>query len=263
MPKEAYAAIILAVPLLGTILGSSLVYFVKKSIHPGFEKILLGFAGGVMIAASLFSLLIPSIETSSSYGNLSWFPPLIGFLLGVAMMLGLDYLLPHLHQHASEPEGVRSKASRSVLIATAVSLHNFPEGLAAGVSLLGALSNNPSLSMMGALALALGIALQNFPEGAVVSIPMRLEGTNKHKAFAIGVFSGIVELLSALLAFAFYEVAEVMLPYLLSFAAGAMVYITVEELIPEANKGDEHSNLPTLSFCFGFALLLVLELALG
>lgn len=262
MPKEAYIAIIITIPFLGTTLGALMVYFLKKELNPRLKKALMGFAGGVMVSASFFSLLLPSLELSGGLGNFSFVPSLVGFAVGIGLMFLIDSLLPHLHPGEQNPEGLHSKASRTTMMVTAVTIHNFPEGLAVGVGLLGALLGSEVMTLTSALTLSLGIALQNFPEGAIVSMPLASEGHSKNKSFLLGTLSGVVEPLGALLALALSSVVEPALPYLLSFAAGAMVYVVVEELIPEASEG-EHSNLPTLGFAFGFALMMVLDVALG
>lgn len=253
---------VLGVPFLGTALGSAMVFFMRKKINPKIEKILLGFAAGVMIAASVWSLLIPSIDMAGEQELIPWIPAVSGFLLGVFFLLALDSLIPHLHLNSSEPEGIRTGLSRTTMLVFAVALHNLPEGMAVGVTLAGARMGNTGITMAGACALALGIAIQNFPEGAIISMPLRAEGVSKGKAFLDGVLSGVVELAGALITVLLAERVVAVLPYLLSFAAGAMIYVVVEELIPESQNG-AHSNLGTVGAALGFALMMVLDVALG
>lgn len=249
------------VPFLGTVLGSSLVFLLKDKLNNKVQKILLGFASGVMIAASIWSLIMPSIEMSSHL-KLSWLPAAIGFLLGIAFLLILDSIIPHLHLHDDKPEGVKSNFKRSTMLTLAVTLHNIPEGMAVGVVLAGAYYGNEMLTMAGALALSIGIALQNMPEGAILSMPLKSEGVSKSKAFLLGSLSGIVEPIAAFLTILLAKYVSPILPYLLSFAAGAMIYVVVEELIPEAQEG-KHSNIATISLAIGFVLMMILDIALG
>lgn len=254
--------VILSIPFLGTSLGSAMVFCLRGEIPPRVEKLLLGFASGVMIAASVWSLLIPSIEMSEGGALPAWWPATAGFLLGVAFLLLLDSIVPHLHQHSDEPEGLPARISRTAMLVFAVTLHNIPEGMAVGVSYAGAASGSSGVTLAGAFALALGIAIQNFPEGAIISMPLCAEGASKGKAFLYGVLSGIVEPIGALLTILLAKQLTPWLPYLLAFAAGAMIYVVIEELIPESQAG-KHSNLGTVGAAIGFALMMVLDVALG
>ena len=256
------AFFVLAIPFFGTSLGAAMVFFMKDEMNEGIKKLLLGFAAGVMIAASVWSLLIPSINMAESQGGIAWVPALVGFLLGVGFLLLLDSFIPHLHLDSDKPEGVPSKLSKTAMLVLAVTLHNFPEGMAVGVAFAGASMGNGSITMMSALALALGIALQNFPEGAIISMPLRNEGASKKKAFLYGVGSGVVEPIGAILTILLAKQITPILPYFLSFAAGAMIYVVIEELIPES-QGGEHSNIGTIGAAAGFALMMVLDVALG
>lgn len=250
-------------PFLGTLIGASLVFFLKDKLNDKLQKILLGFASGVMIAASVWSLIMPSIEMSKDL-SLPWLPAAIGFLLGVGFLLVLDTVIPHLHLNSNEVEGIVGKKSlkKSTMLVLAVTLHNIPEGMAVGVVLAGAYYGNTMLSMSAALALSIGIALQNLPEGAIISMPLIGEGYSKPKAFLLGGMSGIVEPIAAIITILLIGVIEPILPYLLSFAAGAMIYVVVEELIPEAQEG-KHSNLATIALSLGFVLMMILDIALG
>lgn len=250
------------IPFIGTALGAGCVFFVKNKINPIMQKILLGFASGVMVAASVWSLLIPSIEMSDNMGQLSFIPAVVGFLMGIAFLLLMDKLIPHLHLDQDKPEGLKSTLSKSTMLVLAVTLHNIPEGMAVGVVFAGVLSQNSDITIAGAFALSVGIAIQNFPEGAIISLPLKSEGVGRGKAFIYGILSGIVEPIGSIITIllAFYIIP--ILPYLLSFAAGAMIYVVVEELIPESAKG-EHSNLGTIGFAVGFAIMMVLDVALG
>lgn len=255
----------LIIPFLGTTLGASLVFFLKKELNNKLQKILLGFASGVMIAASIWSLIMPAIEMSEESGmNVPWLPAAVGFLLGIGFLLLLDTVIPHLHLNSDEVEGIKPKKSlkKSTMLVFAVTLHNIPEGMAVGVVLAGALQSNPLLSLSGALALSIGIAIQNFPEGAIISMPLIGEGYSKPKAFLMGAMSGIVEPIAAVVTLLLITFIEPVLPYLLAFAAGAMIYVVVEELIPEAQEG-KHSNLATIALAIGFVLMMVLDIALG
>lgn len=252
----------LLIPLLGTTLGAFMVFFMKDKINAKLEKVLLGFASGVMIAASIWSLLIPSIDMSESLGRLSFIPATVGFLLGMLFLLILDSLIPHLHLNTDKPEGLKSKLKKTTMMVFAVTLHNIPEGMAVGVTFAGAIMGNTSISLAGALALSIGIAIQNFPEGAIISMPLKSEGMSKKKAFFYGFLSGIVEPIGAILTILFAKAVVLILPYLLSFAAGAMIYVVVEELIPESQSG-KHSNLGTIGVAIGFAIMMVLDVALG
>ena len=250
------------IPFLGTALGAFCVFFMKNSMNETLQKMLAGFAAGVMVAASVWSLLIPSLEQSQKMGKLSFIPAVTGFWIGVLFLLFLDHVIPHLHVGSQEAEGPKSKLQRATMMVMAVTLHNIPEGMAVGVVYAGYLSGKQGITAMGALALAIGIAIQNFPEGAIVSMPLRAEGVSKKKAFLQGVLSGIVEPLGAVLTIIAAGIIVPALPYLLSFAAGAMVYVVVEELIPEMSVG-KHSNIGTLFFAGGFSLMMILDVALG
>lgn len=252
----------LALPLLGTVLGASCVFFLRREIHPSLQKLLLGFAAGVMIAASVWSLLMPALELAEQQGSIPWLPVLLGFLLGVGFLLLLDLIIPHLHLNEKDPEGPRSSLSRSSMLTLAVTLHNLPEGMAVGVVLATALSGEGGVTSAAALALALGIAIQNLPEGAVISMPLLAEGRSRPRAFAVGALSGVVEPLGALLMILFSSLLTPALPYILAFAAGAMIYVVVEELIPQAQAAP-HSNLGTIGAALGFSLMMVLDVALG
>ena len=257
---EAYAVI--GIPFLGTILGAATVFLMKKEMKAGLEKLLLGFASGVMIAASIWSLLIPAIEMSKTMGNLTWLPATVGFLLGMGFLLLLDSLIPHVHIDSGEPEGVKSKLKKTTMLVLAVTLHNLPEGMAVGVILAGALTPGTGITIAGALALSVGIAIQNFPEGAIISMPLRSAGASRKKAFLYGVMSGVVEPIGAALTVLLTALVVPVLPYLLAFAAGAMIYVVVEELIPASQSG-EHTNIGTVGVAAGFALMMVLDVALG
>ena len=249
-------------PLLGTTLGASLVFFMKKDLKSSVQKALLGFASGVMIAASVWSLIIPAIEMSEAAGNIPWVPAAGGFMLGVAFLLILDRLIPHIHLNAAEAEGRTSSLGRSSMLVLAVTLHNIPEGMAVGVVFAGVLSGNAAISVAGAFALTIGIAIQNFPEGAVISMPLVGCGLSKKRSFLYGFLSGVVEPVGAVLTILMTSLIEPMLPYILSFAAGAMIYVVVEDLIPESQNG-RHSDIATIGVAAGFALMMVLDVALG
>lgn len=250
----------LFIPLAGTALGSAMVFFLKKELNPKIQKVLMGFASGVMIAAAFWSLLSPAIESYGDGDFRKWFVPAIGFLLGVGFMLLLDYLIPHIHLHGSE-EGVKSpKLSRTFKFFLAVTLHNIPEGLAVGVVVAGMMNGNINEQAM--LVLAIGIAIQNLPEGMIVSLPLKEEGMSKWKAFGLGTLSGVVEPIASLIALGLTSLIVIILPYTLAFAAGVMVYVVVEELIPEASQ-DGHSNLGTIGFTVGFIVMMILEILLG
>lgn len=250
------------IPFLGTSLGAACVFFMKKSMGDILQKILTGFAAGVMVAASVWSLLIPSVEQAESLGKWSFVPAVTGFWLGILFLLVLDHVIPHLHMGSNEAEGPKSKLQKTTMLVLAVTLHNIPEGMAVGVVFAGFLAGNESITAMGALALALGIAIQNFPEGAIISMPLKAEGMSKGKAFLNGVISGIVEPVGALLTILAAGIVIPVLPYLLSFAAGAMIYVVVEELIPEMSEG-HHSNIGTVFFALGFSVMMILDVALG
>ncbi|MDE7232810.1 MAG: ZIP family metal transporter [Lachnospiraceae bacterium] len=252
----------LMIPFLGTTLGAAMVFFMKKEMHRGMEKFLLGFASGVMIAASVWSLLIPAIDMSQEQGQIAWLPATAGFLGGMAFLLVLDSLIPHLHLESTEPEGVESSLKKTTMLVLAVTLHNIPEGMSVGVIFAGALIGDAGITMAGAFALAIGIAIQNFPEGAIISMPLRSEGVSRSRAFFYGVLSGIVEPVGAFVTILLAEQVVSALPVFLAFAAGAMIYVVVEELIPEAQVG-EHSNIGTVGVAFGFVIMMILDVALG
>lgn len=252
----------LLLPLAGTVLGSATVFFFKKQMGAKVQKALLGFASGVMIAASVWSLLIPAIEMAEASGGHAYLPAVVGFLLGMGFLLLLDTLIPHLHLGEDKPEGRPAGLGKSFMLVLAVTLHNIPEGMAVGVSLAAALEQNAYLPMAGALALAIGIAIQNFPEGAIVAMPLRAAGNSRGKSFAIGALSGIVEPVAGVITIMLASIAMPVLPYLLAFAAGAMIYVVVEELIPETQEG-QHSNMGTIGFALGFALMMLLDVVLG
>ena len=254
-------ALCLLIPFLGTVLGAALVFLLKDKLNSKLQKILLGFASGVMIAASIWSLIMPAIEMSGG----SWVAAAIGFLAGIGFLLLLDTIIPHLHLNSEEVEGIQGKKSlkKSTMLIFAVTLHNIPEGMAVGVVLAGAYyGDNTLLNMSAALALAIGIAIQNFPEGAVISMPLVGEGYSKPKSFLMGFISGIVEPIAALITMLLIGFIEPILPYILAFAAGAMIYVVVEELIPESQEG-KHSNLATIALAIGFVLMMILDIALG
>lgn len=252
----------LAIPFIGTTLGAAMVFLMKKEMNKKVEKILLGFASGVMIAASVWSLLIPSIEMAETQGKVAWIPAAIGFLLGIVFLLVLDSVVPHMHLESENPEGMKSKLKKTTMMVFAVTLHNIPEGMAVGVTFAGALAQNAGITMAGAFALAVGIAIQNFPEGAIISMPLKSEGVSKPRAFLYGTLSGIVEPIGALITIILTNAVVPILPYLLSFAAGAMIYVVVEELIPESQAG-EHSNIGTIGVAIGFTIMMILDVALG
>lgn len=250
------------IPFLGTMLGSAMVFLMKSKTNNKVEKILLGFAAGVMIAASVWSLIIPSMEMAEAQGKISWIPAALGFLLGVTFLLILDTVIPHMHLKSDKPEGFKAKLKKTTMMVFAVTLHNIPEGMAVGVTFAGAMIENTGITIAGALALAIGIAIQNFPEGAIISMPLKSEGVTKPKAFLYGTLSGIVEPISAIITILLTNVIVPILPYLLSFAAGAMIYVVVEELIPESQAG-EHSNIGTIGVAIGFVVMMILDVALG
>ena len=250
------------IPFLGTTLGSACVFFMKKSLSDLVRRSLAGFAAGVMVAASIWSLLIPAIEQSEDMGKLSFLPAFIGFWVGVLFLLLLDRLIPHLHVGSEQAEGPKSKLGRTTMMMLAVTLHNIPEGMAVGVVYAGFLSGNTQITAASALVLSLGIAIQNFPEGAIISMPLRAEGKRKGRAFLGGVLSGVVEPIGAVLTIFAARFIIPALPYLLSFAAGAMLYVVVEELIPEMSQG-RHSNLGTVFFAVGFSVMMTMDVALG
>lgn len=250
------------VPFFGTLLGAGCVFFLRKTIGLQVQRALTGFAAGVMVAASIWSLLIPAIEQAADMGKGAVVPAVIGFWLGILFLLIMDRLIPHLHCNADQPEGIKSGFGRTTMMLLAVTLHNIPEGMAVGVVYAGFLTGSGEITAAGALALSLGIAIQNFPEGAIISMPLRAEGMKKSHAFLSGVLSGIVEPLGAVLTILAAQFVVPALPYLLSFAAGAMLYVVVEELIPEMSTG-KHSNIGTVFFALGFSVMMVLDVVLG
>lgn len=252
----------IAIPLLGTIAGSSAVLFARKSVSPRLHNALLGFAAGVMVAASVWSLIIPAIDLSSEMGKLSWMPAAIGIVLGMLFLLALDSLVPHIHPTSEVREGLRSSLGKRPMLLLAVTLHNIPEGMAVGAVVAGAMTGETEISMAAATALAIGMAIQNIPEGAIISLPLRADGTSRSRSFLYGALSGIVEPISALLMIALFDYIAPALPYLLAFSAGAMLYVVVEELIPETQQG-KHSDTGTIAFAIGFVLMMILDVALG
>lgn len=252
----------LLIPLLGTMLGSAFVFFMRDEMSVRLQKSLLGFASGVMVAASVWSLLIPAMEMEAEDGWWSVVPAAVGFLVGMGFLLLIDELTPHLHLGTDKPEGPRSRLSRTAMLALAVTIHNLPEGMAVGVVFAGAENSVSTISLASALAVALGIAIQNVPEGAIISMPMRAAGNSAWKSFLIGSLSGAVEPVGALAVLLLASFFMPVLPYMLAFAAGAMFYVVVEELIPEASNG-QHSNLSTIGFAIGFVLMMVLDVVMG
>ena len=250
------------IPFLGTSFGAACVFFMRHSLGDLVQRSLAGFAAGVMVAASIWSLLIPAIDQSAGLGRFAFFPAFAGFWFGVLFLLALDHLIPHLHVGSDQAEGPKSTLERTTMMVLAVTLHNIPEGMAVGVMYAGFLAGSSQITAASALALSLGIAIQNFPEGAIISMPLRAEGESKAKAFAGGVLSGVVEPIGAVLTILAAQLVIPALPYLLSFAAGAMLYVVVEELIPEMSQG-RHSNLGTVFFAVGFSVMMVLDVALG
>lgn len=250
------------IPFFGTLLGAACVLFMKNELNIMVQRALVGFAAGVMVAASIWSLLIPAMEQASAMGHWAFLPAVIGFWLGILFLLVLDRTVPHLHQGSDEPEGPKAALKKTTMLLLAVTLHNIPEGMAVGVVFAVWMAGNETITMAGALTLAIGIAIQNFPEGAIISMPLRAEGMEKSRAFLYGTLSGAVEPLAALLTIWASHFIVPALPYLLSFAAGAMIYVVVEELIPEMSQG-QHSNLGTVFFAFGFTVMLTLDVALG
>ncbi len=250
------------IPFIGTSLGAACVFFMKKTLSDTVQRLLTGFAAGVMVAASVWSLLIPSIEQSQAMGRLAFLPAFIGFWVGVLFLLTLDHVIPHIHVKSGQVEGPQSRLQRTTMMVLAVTLHNIPEGMAVGVVYAGYLSGSAHITAAGALALSLGIAIQNFPEGAIISMPLRAEGMGKGRSFLSGVLSGVVEPIGAALTIMAAQHVIPALPYLLSFAAGAMLYVVVEELIPEMSQG-RHSNIGTVFFAVGFSIMMMLDVALG
>lgn len=252
----------LLIPFAGTTLGSAMVFFMRKQMGKKLEKMLLGFASGVMIAASVWSLLIPAIDMAKEQGGIAWIPAAAGFLGGMAFLLVLDSLIPHLHLESTKPEGVEADLKKTTMLVLAVTLHNIPEGMSVGVIFAGALFGHTGITMAGAFALAVGIAIQNFPEGAIISMPLRSEGMPRLRSFVYGSLSGIVEPAAAAVTIMLASHIIPALPYLLAFAAGAMIYVVVEELIPESQAG-EHSNAGTVGAAIGFVVMMILDVALG
>ncbi len=253
----------LLLPFLGTTLGSACVFFLKDKLNRLVQKGLLGFASGVMVAASVWSLLIPAIDMAGeTMGKLSFVPAAVGFVAGIFFLLGMDRLIPHLHLHEEQPEGLPSQLKKTTMLVLAVTLHNIPEGMAVGVVFAGLISENAGITLAGALALSFGIAIQNFPEGAIISLPLKSEGGSRKRAFFYGMVSGIVEPVAAVVTILLTGVIAPLLPYLLAFAAGAMIYVVVEELLPEASEG-AHSNISTIGFAAGFLVMMILDVALG
>ncbi len=250
------------IPFIGTTFGACFVLFMKKNLSTLVEKALNGFAVGVMVAASIWSLIIPAIEQSQYMGKLSFIPATVGFWIGILFLLMLDHIIPHLHQHSEEDEGPKSNFSRTTKMVLAVTLHNIPEGMAVGVVYAGWLADSSQISIMSALVLSIGIAIQNIPEGAVISMPLHANGVSKKKAFIYGTLSGAVEPIGAIITIILSGIIIPVLPYLLSFAAGAMLYVVVEELIPEMSQG-KHTDIGTIMFAVGFSLMMVLDVALG
>lgn len=257
---EAFYGIL--IPFLGTSLGAACVFFLKKTLSDAVQRALTGFAAGVMVAASVWSLLIPAIAQSAVLGRWSFLPAALGFWVGILFLLALDHIIPHLHAKSGQAEGPKSRLQRTTMMVLAVTLHNIPEGMAVGVVYAGYLTGTAQISAAGALALSLGIAIQNFPEGAIISLPLRAEGHSRIRAFAGGVLSGIVEPVGAVLTVLAARFVAPALPYFLSFAAGAMLYVVVEELIPEMSEG-KHSNIGTIFFAVGFSVMMILDVALG
>ena len=250
------------IPFAGTALGSAMVFFMKKEMNERLQKLLLGFASGVMIAASVWSLLIPAIEMAEQESAVAWIPAAAGFLLGMGFLLLLDTLTPHLHFTEDKPEGMPAHLKKTTMLVLAVTLHNIPEGMAVGVTFAGVITENTLMTLAGAFALSIGIAIQNFPEGAIISMPLKGQGISKARAFLYGTLSGIVEPAAAFLTILLTSLVVPLLPYLLSFAAGAMIYVVVEELIPESQTG-AHSNIGTVGVALGFTLMMILDVALG
>lgn len=252
----------LLIPFIGTTAGAACVFFMRRTLGQRVQRALTGFAAGVMVAASIWSLLIPSMQQSEKMGKFAFVPAVVGFALGVGFLLLLDSIIPHLHVNANKTEGIKSRLQRTTMMVLAVTLHNIPEGMAVGVVYAGMLTGSAEITSGGALALALGIAIQNFPEGAIISMPLHAEGKSKGKAFLYGTLSGIVEPIGALLTILAAGLMVPVMPYLLAFAAGAMMYVVVEELIPEMSQG-EHSNVGVVMFAVGFMLMMALDVALG
>lgn len=254
--------LIILLPFMGTIIGSALVFFLKGQMNKGLQRALLGFASGVMVAASIWSLIMPAMEQSAHLGKLSFLPAFIGVWAGVLFLLVLDRLVPHLHMNSDCPEGMQCELKKPTMLFFAVALHNLPEGMAVGVVAAGWIAGEEAISVSAALVLAIGIAIQNVPEGAIISMPMRSDGLSRRKAFGYGAVSGAVEPVGAVITILLAALMVPVLPYLLAFSAGAMLYVVVEELIPEMSEG-EHSNIGTVFFTVGFSIMMVLDVALG
>ena len=252
----------LLIPFAGTLIGSAFVFFMKKEMPALLQKALLGFASGVMVAASVWSLLIPSMEMSAGEGICTVLPAAIGFIAGMGFLLAVDYLTPHLHIGDESPEGLKARISKTAMLALAVTIHNIPEGMAVGVVIAGSLQDGIGIAPAAAMATAIGIAIQNIPEGAIISMPMRAAGNSRRKSFLIGGLSGIVEPIGAVLVILLASLMTPILPYFLAFAAGAMLYVVVEELMPEMSQG-KHSNIGTIFFAVGFSVMMTLDVALG
>ncbi|MBO5522808.1 MAG: ZIP family metal transporter [Roseburia sp.] len=252
----------LLIPFLGTTLGAACVFFLKDELNPLVQKGLLGFASGVMVAASVWSLLIPAIDMSGDMGKFAFVPAAVGFALGMAFLFAMDRIIPHLHLNEEKPEGLPSQLKKTTMLVLAVTLHNIPEGMAVGVVFAGLLSGNEKITVASAVALSVGIAIQNFPEGAIISLPLKSEGGSRAKSFFYGMASGVVEPIAATITILLTGIVTPLLPYLLAFAAGAMLYVVVEELLPEASAG-EHSDVGTIGFAAGFLLMMILDVALG
>ena len=253
---------ILLIPFLGTMVGASTVLFARRSVSSRVQNALLGFAAGVMVAASVWSLIIPAMDLSADMGRMSWLPATVGILLGMLFLLALDSLVPHMHPTTDNAEGMKSTLGRRQMLMLAVTLHNIPEGMAVGAVVAGALGGYSGITMAAAMALAVGMAIQNIPEGAIISLPLRADGMQRRKAWMYGTLSGIVEPVSALLMILLFEHISPALPYLLAFSAGAMLYVVVEELIPETQQG-KHSDIGTIAFAIGFVIMMILDVALG
>ncbi len=252
----------LLIPFLGTSLGAVCVLFMRREMHDTIRKALTGFAAGVMVAASIWSLILPSIQQSEQMGRFAFVPAVIGFWIGVLFLLLLDTVTPHMHMNSETPEGPQSNLKKTTKLVLAVTLHNIPEGMAVGVVYAGVLADSTEMTMLGALALSIGIAIQNFPEGAIISMPLHSQGMGRGKACLYGILSGAVEPVAALITILLSGLLIPVLPYFLSFAAGAMLYVVVEELIPEMSEG-KHSNIGTLMFAAGFSIMMILDVALG
>ena len=252
----------LLIPFAGTTLGAACVLFMRRGLNQKVQRALTGFAAGVMVAASVWSLLIPAMDQAADMGKWSFVPAAVGLWLGILFLLALDHLIPHMHMNSEKAEGPNVKLKKSTMLVLAVALHNIPEGMAVGVVYAGLMMGNSDITIAGALALSIGIAIQNFPEGAIISMPLRAEGVSKPRAFLYGMLSGIVEPIAAFFTIQLAALVTPILPYMLSFAAGAMIYVVVEELIPEASEG-EHSNIGTVLFAVGFSIMMILDVALG